>query len=127
MEGSAVICVRSAFSTYATQPKVKTARARRSAIECGVVSASRRPLRAGRRPALHELEEPRMRVREIMKRKVYTVAPSDSVTAVVNRFRTNRIHHLVVANGAKVVGLVSHHDIHRAAEDGADRTRVSDV
>src|SRR5712691_10328304 len=68
-----------------------------------------------------------MRVREIMKRKVYTVAPSHSVTAVVNRFHTNRIHHLVVANGAKVVGLVSHHDIHRAAEDGADRTRVSDV
>lgn len=68
-----------------------------------------------------------MRVREIMKKKVYTVAPSDTVDAVVNRFRTNRIHHLVVASGHKVVGLVSHHDIHRIAQSGGDRTQVSDV
>ncbi|HEV8658383.1 MAG TPA: CBS domain-containing protein [Thermoanaerobaculia bacterium] len=68
-----------------------------------------------------------MRVREIMKKKVYTVAPSESVVAVVNRFRANRIHHLVVANGSKVIGLVSHHDIHRAAEENPDRTHVSDV
>ena len=68
-----------------------------------------------------------MRVREIMKKRVHTVAPSDSVVAVVNRFRADRIHHLVVANGSKVVGLVSHHDIHRAAQEDAERTRVSDV
>ncbi len=64
-----------------------------------------------------------MRVREIMKTKVHTVAPSEPVVAAVNRFRTNRIHHLVVTRGSTVMGLVSHHDVERVADD----TPVADV
>ena len=64
-----------------------------------------------------------MRVREIMKTKVQTVAPSEPVVAAVNRFRTNRIHHLVVTRGATVMGLVTRHDVERVADD----TPVADV
>ncbi|HSP32730.1 MAG TPA: CBS domain-containing protein [Thermoanaerobaculia bacterium] len=58
-----------------------------------------------------------MRVREIMKTKVYTVGPSEPVVAAANRFRNNRIHHLVVARGSTIVGLVTSHDLERASED----------
>jgi acetoin utilization protein AcuB len=68
-----------------------------------------------------------MRVREIMKTKVYTVAPSDSVVSAVNRFRANRIHHLIVARGSKVLGLVTDRDVDRAVERGADRTQIAEV
>ncbi|HSP15136.1 MAG TPA: CBS domain-containing protein [Thermoanaerobaculia bacterium] len=68
-----------------------------------------------------------MRVREIMKTKVYTVAPTDSVVAAVNRFRTNQIHHLIVARGSKVLGLVTDRDVDRAVERGANGTAVADV
>ena len=68
-----------------------------------------------------------MRVREIMKTKVYTVAPSESVVTAVNRFRTNQIHHLIVARGSKVLGLVTDRDVDRAVERGAESTPVADV
>ena len=68
-----------------------------------------------------------MRVREIMKTKVYTVAPSEPVVAAVNRFRNNRIHHLVVASGSTVLGLVTDHDLDRDIENGADQRPVGDV
>ncbi len=68
-----------------------------------------------------------MRVREIMKTKVHTVAPSETVVAAVNRFRANRVHHLIVASGSKVLGLVTDRDVDRALERGAERTAVADV
>jgi acetoin utilization protein AcuB len=68
-----------------------------------------------------------MRVREIMKTRVYTVGPTDSVRAAVNRFRANGIHHLIVARGSKILGLVTDRDVDRAVDRGADHTEIADV
>lgn len=68
-----------------------------------------------------------MRVRDIMKTKVYTVAPSEPVLTVADRFRNNRVHHLVVARGSTILGLVTDHDLDRALERGADQSPVGDV
>ena len=63
-----------------------------------------------------------MRVQEVMTRKVETIAPEESAEAALQRMRVNRIHHLVVLRGKKVVGIVSDRDVGQAR----DRT-VGDV
>jgi acetoin utilization protein AcuB len=52
-----------------------------------------------------------MRVGEVMTRKVETVSPDESVEAALERMRNQRIRHLVVMRGKKLVGVVSDRDL----------------
>jgi acetoin utilization protein AcuB len=56
-------------------------------------------------------EEVPMRVQEIMNRKVETIASDDSASTALERMRVRRIHHLVVVQGRRPVGVVSSRDL----------------
>jgi acetoin utilization protein AcuB len=58
-----------------------------------------------------------MRLREIMKTKVETITPSESVATALERMRANRIRHLVVTHGRQVVGVLSDRDLGRRVGD----------
>jgi acetoin utilization protein AcuB len=62
-----------------------------------------------------------MRVAEIMTTRVETVPPGESATAAVARMRSARIHHLVVMERGKVVGVVSARDLSHPESGGARR------
>lgn len=53
-------------------------------------------------------------VKEIMSRSVITVQQSDRLSKIDDLWKTNPIHHLVVLNGDKVVGIVSKIDMLKA-------------
>ncbi len=53
-------------------------------------------------------------VREIMTAKVITVQTTDTVTKVEDLWSTNPIHHLVVLDDGKVIGIVSKSDLMKA-------------
>jgi acetoin utilization protein AcuB len=68
-----------------------------------------------------------MRVVEIMKKKVETVAPEASSEEAWNRMQMRKVHHLVVARGSEVIGVVSDRDLggmrgatYRVGRDVAD-------
>jgi acetoin utilization protein AcuB len=52
-----------------------------------------------------------MRLGEIMTRNVKTAAPAQSAEDAYRRMRLHRIHHLVVMEGKRVVGIVSERDL----------------
>lgn len=52
-----------------------------------------------------------MRLREIMKDSVETIAPGDTADAAWERMRLRRIRHLVVMEGREVRGILSQRDI----------------
>ena len=51
-----------------------------------------------------------MRVRELMTRNVKMIAPTAAAEDAWNMMRFNRIHHLVVADSRRVVGVLSDRD-----------------
>ena len=51
-----------------------------------------------------------MRVQELMTRKVKTIAPTAAAENAWNVMRFNRIHHLVVTDGQRAVGVLSDRD-----------------
>jgi CBS domain-containing protein len=51
-----------------------------------------------------------MRVEDVMTRGIQTVSPEMSADEAWNLMRTRRIHHLVVANGSRLVGVLSDRD-----------------
>ena len=55
-----------------------------------------------------------MRLQEIMKSSVETVAPGDTADAAWERMRQRRIRHLVVMEGREVTGILSQRDIAKA-------------
>jgi len=57
-----------------------------------------------------------MRLGEIMRTKVETIAPRESAGAALERMRRTRIRHLVVQDGEKIVGVVSDRDIAPASQ-----------
>ncbi len=65
-----------------------------------------------------------MRLGEIMTREVKTVAPRESADAAYQRMRLNRIRHLVVVEGKRVLGIVSERDLggSRGAANRSGRT-----
>ena len=65
-----------------------------------------------------------MRLGEIMRTKVETIAPRESAGAALERMRRTRIRHLVVQDGEKIVGVVSDRDL-RASQ--RRRQTVEDV
>ena len=51
-----------------------------------------------------------MRVQELMTRNVKTIAPTAAAEDAWNAMRFNRIHHLVVTDGRRAVGVLSDRD-----------------
>ena len=52
-----------------------------------------------------------MRIAELMTPKVITVAPDDPLSVARDIFRANAIHHLLVVDRTKVVGVLSLREI----------------
>ena len=52
-----------------------------------------------------------MYVRELMSPYVIHVAPGDSLAAAREKLRMNRIHHLIVLDGKRIVGVISYRDL----------------
>ena len=52
-----------------------------------------------------------MRVQDVMTTAVQTISPSASAEEAANLMRTKNIHHLVVSDGARVVGVLSDRDV----------------
>lgn len=50
-------------------------------------------------------------VSSIMTSELITVTPEDDLAKVYKIFRTNRIHHLPVVNGKKLVGILTTYDL----------------
>ncbi len=57
-----------------------------------------------------------MRLQDIMKESVETVAPGDAADVAFERMRQKRIRHLVVMEGRVVTGILSQRDIATAEE-----------
>ena len=51
-----------------------------------------------------------MRVEDVMTRGIRTVAPDTSAEDAWNRMRTQRVRHLVVTEGSRIVGILSDRD-----------------
>ena len=69
-----------------------------------------------------------MRVKEVMTKRVKIVEPGASLAGASNLMRLMRIHHLVVANGRQVVGVLSERDAGGRRGVSATSTRtVSDA
>ena len=69
----------------------------------------------------HRVGRVLMRIREIMTEPVETVAPSMPLDQAAGLMRALRVHHLVVKDGSKTVGVLSASDLPKpgAAHDGA--------
>ena len=50
-------------------------------------------------------------VSEIMSTKVVTISPDDSLQVVRRLFDQHRFHHLIVTEGGKAQGVISHRDL----------------
>ena len=69
-----------------------------------------------------------MKVSEIMTSGVQTVGPATPAVNARARMRTKRIHHLLVKEGAKLVGVLSARDCGRSTRrERATRKLVADV
>jgi acetoin utilization protein AcuB len=64
-----------------------------------------------------------MRLFEIMSKDVHTASPAQSVTEALEEMRRRNIHHLVVVENGRAVGIVSSHD----RGDGQAGREVRDV
>ncbi|MCP4190065.1 MAG: CBS domain-containing protein [Planctomycetaceae bacterium] len=55
----------------------------------------------------------RIRVEQIMKREIVSVAPDDSIRFAAELLASNHIHRLPVVDGGHLVGLIASHDLVR--------------
>jgi CBS domain-containing protein len=62
-----------------------------------------------------------MRLSEIMNMKVEVIDPAASLDQAQSLMRQRRIHHLVVMDGKRVIGMLTEQALQRAVADGADR------
>ena len=75
-------------------------------------------------------EEPNMRLQDIMSTDIKTVTPSVTVATARNLMRLDGIHHLLVLDDRRVVGVVSDRDLggRVGARRGAGaETRIAEV
>jgi len=64
-----------------------------------------------RKVALQGKTSKETRVREIMTGQVFIVTPADSVATCMKMMNDNRVRHLAVIEGGKIVGIVSIGDL----------------
>jgi len=65
-----------------------------------------------------------MRVQDVMTKPVTTIAPTEAAEVAWNLMRLERIHHLVVSEGRRIRGVVSHRDAGGRRGDSVRATRV---
>ena len=58
-----------------------------------------------------------MRMKDVMSKRVVSIAAATTIAEARERFRTNEIDHLVVVEGKRVVGVVAGKDILGVSED----------
>lgn len=68
-----------------------------------------------------------MRIRDIMKRDVRTIAPDRPLSEAAEVMRIRGIRHLVVVDGSAVVGVISNRDLAAITRRELDQVRVRDV
>jgi len=68
-----------------------------------------------------------MRIREIMKRDVRTIAPDRPLSEAAETMRIRGIRHLVVVEAGEVVGVISNRDLAAITRRELDQVRVRDV
>lgn len=69
-----------------------------------------------------------MRIREIMSAPVHTVSHTMPLDQADDMMRRQRVHHLVVKESGRIVGVVSEHDIRQIPDDAARAgLRVGDL
>jgi CBS domain-containing protein len=68
-----------------------------------------------------------MRVKDIMKRDVRTIAPDRPLSEASEQMRIRGIRHLVVTEHAKLVGVVSNRDLAAITRHELEQVRVCDV
>jgi CBS domain-containing protein len=68
-------------------------------------------------------------VSSIMTSELITVTPEDNLAKVYKTFRSNRIHHLPVVNGKKLVGILTTYDLFKLEKSLKEygETLVKDV
>jgi len=66
-----------------------------------------------------------MRIDEIMTRRVITVTPDDTLGTVRFHFRSAGIHHLLVLEAGRVVGVLSMHELAAKSDDVKVRGAMS--
>ena len=64
----------------------------------------------------HSMETP---ISAVMSKKVYTVSPYSKVSLAARMMRNHHIHHLVVTDEKKLMGIVSSYDLLKLVEDHA--------
>ena len=64
-----------------------------------------------------------MRIHDVMNKNVVTISPETTVAAARERIRAEGIHHLVVTERKKIVGVLSDRDLAASAESA----RVAEV
>ncbi len=110
-------------------PRVVTARSgesvasvRERMVEGGihalpVVNEEDRPLGIVTSSDLVQDCAPDQAVSEVMTPKVYTVARDSDVRLAARLMRNRRLHHLLVVEGGKLVGMLSSFDLLRVVEE----------
>lgn len=69
-----------------------------------------------------------MYVRDLMSARVIAVAPTDTLSVARRYLRENRIHHLLVMERGRVVGLLSYRDLTgRDEEESVSAVMCRDV
>ena len=68
-----------------------------------------------------------MQVSQLMSKKLITIAPDDSVEDAVKMLRRRGVRHLLVMNGARLVGILSDRDMKRALDPIRVKKRVQSV
>lgn len=73
-------------------------------------------------------QEATMRVRDMMNERVQMISPATPAEEAWNLMRTKRLHHLVVAKGSRILGILSDRDagVRQGAQKTPDRV-VADL
>jgi CBS domain-containing protein len=65
----------------------------------------------------------------IMTQKVITAAPDDKLSVARDIFRKNRVHHLPIVHGTRLMGIITTYDIFKRVEskDDYERLQIRDI
>jgi acetoin utilization protein AcuB len=65
----------------------------------------------------------------IMTRQVITAGPDDKLSVARDIFRKNRVHHLPIVHGTKLLGILTTYDIFKMIDsiDDYDKVYIKDV
>ena len=104
------------------QPRDTVAQLTRKMAKCSlssipVVSTDNKPVGIVSAKDLLAAEQQGDAVSEIMSKKVYTIPEYEDVSIAARMMHNHKIHHLVVTQEKKVVGVISAFDLLKLVED----------